>query len=113
METWKDIPKYEGIYLISSLGRVKSLRCGREKILKQSVNAKDKKKCLSLYDSGKNITYETHRLVAEVFVPNPKRNPQVFHKNRNKNDNRAENLEWVEYNYEKYKNQSLNVSLSQ
>jgi hypothetical protein len=37
------------------------------------------------------------RLVAASFVPNPKKLPCVNHKNGNKKDNRAENLEWVSY----------------
>ena len=35
-ETWKDIEGYEGLYQVSNLGRVKSLRSG--KLLKQYIN---------------------------------------------------------------------------
>lgn len=40
-------------------------------------------------------TFKIHRLVGLLYLPNPENKPEINHKNGNKQDNRAENLEWV------------------
>jgi len=47
------------------------------------------------FKEGQKIYY-LHRVIAKAFVPNPKNLPQVNHLNGNKEDNRAENLEWCD-----------------
>ncbi len=97
-EEWKDIVGYEGLYRVSSLGRVFSVRSGR---------------CLQPYGSGHKNQYlivdlcvngqrkhcRIHRLVAEAFLPNPDLLPQVNHINEDGSDNRVENLEWCDARY--------------
>lgn len=43
----------------------------------------------------KRQTYNIHRLIAELFIPNPNNLPTVDHMNRNRSDNRVENLRWA------------------
>ena len=91
-EIYKDIPGYEGLYQISNLGNVKSLK--RNKILAKNNNGNGYLyACLSKDGQAKN--YYIHRLVSQAFIPNPDNKPEVNHKDENKENNCVENLEWV------------------
>jgi hypothetical protein len=96
-EVWKDIVEYEGLYMVSNLGRVKSLpRSGtilQEKILSQRVGRKYL--CVMLCKNNIKKCTSVHRLIAQAFIPNPDNKPQVNHKNGIKTDNIVCNLEWV------------------
>jgi hypothetical protein len=94
-EIWKDVIGYEGLYQVSSLGRVKSLSRGKEKILKPEKRNEYYSVVLSKNSIKKHKT--NHQLVAESFIDKDYRskNLVVNHKNFNKLDNRLENLEVV------------------
>lgn len=112
-EIWKDIDGYEGRYQVSNMGRVRSLpkvvqmgnlkRVYDEKILKpidtKSYTSRGYVRVHIGKGSGKRELKSIHRLVATAFIPNPQNLPQVNHINGNKQDNRAENLEWCTPQY--------------
>ena len=91
-EVWKDIPEYEGLYQVSNLGRVKSLK--REKFLKPNVDAYGYL-CVDLYKNKNHNFKRIHRHVAEAFIPNLENKPQINHIDGNKQNNNVNNLEWV------------------
>ena len=95
-EVWRDIEGYEGLYQVSSEGRVKSLErkgCKRERILKPGVRSKGYL-FVVLCAGGKSRMFSVHRLVCQAFHDNPENKLDVNHINENKTDNRACNLEW-------------------
>lgn len=98
MEIWKDVKGKEGRYQASNEGRVKSLdiivirKNGRKhtvkgKILSQHIDSRGYLRC----GIGK-----IHKIVAETFVDNPNNYSTVHHKDHNKLNNNATNLEWIE-----------------
>lgn len=100
-EIWKDIKGYEGIYQVSNVGRVKGLRrydsrgnLRNERILKP-IPTSDGYLRVHLSKTASKRKTAIHRLVAEVFIPNPENKPQVNHIDEDKTNNIVDNLEWV------------------
>ena len=103
-EIWKDIEGFEGYYMVSNLGNVKSLNyrhTGKEKILKPSDNGHGYLK-VGLFKDGKRKDCRINRLVAIAFIPNPYNLPEVNHIDHCRINNNVENLEWCtsQYNVE-------------
>ena len=109
-EIWKDISGYEGLYQVSSCGRVKALSrvsvdsLGRstlrgEKMLVANASKQTGYPTVSLSKDGVVKYYNVHRLVAEAFIPNPNNLPCVNHKDESRDNNNVDNLEWCTYGY--------------
>lgn len=103
-EIWKVVPDYED-YHVSNFGRVKSLKWGKQKILKPTITKQGYLRVI-LSKDNKVKTFKVYRLVAEAFIPNPDKKPEVDHVYGMKFDNSVWNLRWatsaenVKYAYE-------------
>lgn len=118
-EIWKPVVGYEGLYEVSNIGRVKSIRFG-EKIMKLSnissgyLQVGLRKKC------EKQKYFLVHRLVLIAFNGFCQDKVECDHINRNKMDNRLNNLRWVTHSenqlnkksYGKSKYKGVNVTYS-
>jgi hypothetical protein len=91
---WKpliEIIKFDG-YEINIQGEVRNSKT--KKIVATHLQKETGYVRITLYND-KPVSFQVHRLVASVFIPNPENKPVVNHKNKNREDNRVENLEWT------------------
>ena len=94
-EEWRDVVGYEGLYKISSCGRIRSLKVAVNGGLMRPALANG---CLAilLVKEGKKRGFTIASLVARSFVDGYRPGLWVHHKNGNQKDNNANNLEWLE-----------------
>ena len=94
-EDMTPIPNFEE-YLISKDGDIYSTKS--HKFLKPWLDSKGYLQ-IQLFKSGIKHCFKVHRLVAEVFIPNPYNLPEVNHKDENKQNPKSSNLEWCTTTY--------------
>lgn len=104
-EVWRDIPNYEGLYKVSSFGRVKSIsrtvntcygskRTTNEMIMNLVIDNTGYPS-VRLRKSGHGKTVRIHRLVAITFIPNVDNKPYVDHIDTIRTNNNVSNLRWA------------------
>lgn len=109
-EEWRPIAGYEGRYMVSSFGRVKSMshcrkngrqgcdRIYKERLLSCSKNGEGYPH-VRLTKNGEEKFFNVHKLVAEAFLDNPDNLPCINHKDENPSNNHVENLEYCTHQY--------------
>jgi len=90
-ENWRDVVGFEGKYEVSNLGRVRSLCCGRIKVLKLGRHGNGYR----TVTPGGRISKLVHRLVAMAWIGPIPNDKEVNHIDGDKANNRVENLEYV------------------
>ena len=95
-EIWKEMSGYEDMYEISNFSNIRNKKTKRP--IKQFKN-KHGYVTVRIYKDGIGLTKTVHRLVAKTFIPNPENLPEINHKDENKANNIASNLEWCTRKY--------------
>ena len=88
----KDIPGYEGLYAVTSCGRVWS---HRRKIFLKQVCDKDGYMHVQLHANAKVKRFQVHRLVAQAYIKNSDNIETVDHIDGNTKNNCVNNLQWL------------------
>ncbi len=111
LEIWKNIPDYEGLYVINNYGIVKSLKTNKIKTPFLRPNGYYE---ITLWKNGKKKNWLVHRLVAKTFNISKSNfkymqnedithtimdELEINHIDENKLNNFADNLEWCTPKY--------------
>lgn len=105
-EIWRPVVGYEGLYEVSSWGCVRNVRTGRVLRPRKDI---DDYMYVDLWKDGVPKTYRVHRLVAMAFADlvdwtedangKPFKELEINHKDKDRTNNRVENLEWCGRTY--------------
>lgn len=106
-EEWKPVKGYETRYEVSNMGRVRN----HDGLILTPIERRGYL-CLNFCVNGVRKDMKIHRLVAEAFIPNPDELPFINHKDEDKHNNQADNLEWCTAKYNcNYGTHNLRVSI--
>lgn len=110
MEIWKDIEGFEGLYQVSSYGRVKSVerlavvnkRTGTTRTVKESIrtlvyNPTNKAYTVILFKNAKKSCHVVANLVAKAFIENPNGLRKIVRLDGNELNDHASNLVYVKF----------------
>lgn len=95
IEVWRPVVGFEGYYMVSNLGRIKSLHKRYEGLILTPYDEGHGYRMVDLYKDNIKQKCRVHRLVAMAFIPNPLNKREVDHINFIRDDNRACNLRWA------------------
>lgn len=95
IEIWKPVVGFEGYYMVSNLGRIKSLHKRYEGLILKPYDEGHGYRMVDLCKNGIEKKCRVHRLVAMAFIPNPLNKREVDHINFIRHDNRVCNLRWA------------------
>jgi hypothetical protein len=91
-EEWRYIEEYYGLYMVSNLGRVKSLKYNKNRVIKQYITGNGYL-TFKAWSLNKSKNLKVHRCVSKAFINNPYDYKEVNHKDENKLNNELSNLE--------------------
>lgn len=95
-ERWKPVDGYEGIYDVSSFGRVRRVRPGKKPHILAHRDNGHGYRIVRLSRHGKPVNRKVHRLVAAAFLGPVPAAVHVNHKDGIRANNRLTNLEYTD-----------------
>ncbi len=103
IELWESIPEYED-YEVSSFGRIKSWKnYSSPKLLRPWIDSSGYSNIYLRKEVEVRVNHSVHKLVAQAFVPNPKKHSHVTHIDGDRSNNQPSNLLWIGKLKNKYK----------